>query len=58
VRYKVGHRYLERGDRQWWEYLVLDTFVNDEIGVGHKILCVCSEEKDAQAICDALERYT
>jgi hypothetical protein len=57
VRYKVGHRYLELGDRQWWEYTVLDTFSEMVFG-DPKVICTCSEEKDAQAICDALNAPT
>jgi hypothetical protein len=50
-------RHAERGDQKWWEYLVLDTFTEMVFGVP-KVICACSEEKDAQAICDALNGPT
>jgi ribosomal silencing factor RsfS len=57
VRYTLGKRYVESGDRKWWEYLVLDTFTEMVFGDA-KVICACSEEKDAQAICDALNAPT
>jgi hypothetical protein len=53
MRYTLGKRYVERGDQKWWEYLVLDSFTEMVFGVP-KVICACSEEKDARAICDAL----
>jgi hypothetical protein len=57
VRYTLGKRYVESGDRKWWEYLVQDTFSEMVFG-DPKVICTCSEEKDAQAICDALNANT
>jgi hypothetical protein len=53
VRYTLEKRYVEQSERKWWEYLVQDTFSEMVFGEP-KVICVCSEEKDAQAICDAL----
>jgi hypothetical protein len=53
VRYTLGKRYVERGDQKWWEYLVLDSFTEMVFGVP-KVICACSEEKDAQASAPSL----
>jgi hypothetical protein len=55
VRYTCRKRYVASGALGWWEYLVLDIFTEMVFG-DPKVICVCSEEEDAQAICAALNK--